>query len=134
MSPKPLKISQTDNQQGFGLIAALFMIVILAMFGSLAARYLATTTITSTDDYLWAKSLYAAESAANRRILYHDGGGTGGFVTPVVNNMTTVISIDNFQPPGSPSSLEVSGFFDTNGNATPDSGEVVRTITIKYML
>lgn len=114
------------GQGGFGLLAALFVVVFLALFGVLAARYLATTAISSSEDYLWTQSLYAAEAAAHRAILVHDGGGGGAFVAPVVQNITTVINTDTFVAAGTPATLEVEGNVPTMN--------VRRVIQVKYRL
>jgi Tfp pilus assembly protein PilX len=66
------------NQEGIGLIAAIFLIVVVAMFGVLIARYTMISSQASAEDYLWSQSLYAAESGAKLRILEHDNGGNWG--------------------------------------------------------
>jgi hypothetical protein len=115
--------SPLQNQRGFGLVVALFAIVILAMFGVLAARYIFTTSISSTEDYLWAQALYAAEATAHRQILYNDGGGAGGFVAPVIQNVTSTVT-DNFGGVGLPATVMVQG--EING--------ISRIIAVKYIL
>jgi hypothetical protein len=115
--------SPLQNQRGFGLVVALFAIVILAMFGVLAARYIFTTSISSTEDYLWAQALYAAEATAHRQILYNDGGGAGGFVAPVIRNVTSTVT-DNFGGVGLPATVMVQG--EING--------ISRIIAVKYIL
>ncbi len=62
------------NQKGFGLIVAIFVIVILGMFGTLIAKFTTLGSTESAEEYLWAQALYSAESAAQLRILTHDGG------------------------------------------------------------
>lgn len=114
------------GQGGFGLIAALFVVVFLALFGVLAARYIATTSISSSEDYLWAQTLYAAEATAHRSILFHDGGGGGAFVAPVVQNVTTAVTVDTFVAPGTPATLEVAG-------AVPGIN-IRRVIQVRYLL
>lgn len=120
------KKSPLANQGGFGLVAAIFAMVILALFGVLAARYIFTTSISSAEDYLWTQSLYAAEAAAQRRILYNDGGGTGAFVAPTIQNIITAITTDTFTAAGSPAVLAVRG--------TVPGSDITRVIEIKYIL
>ncbi len=71
MSRKPLLASR----KGFALITAIFVMVILAMFGVLIARYVAVGSVSSSENYVSAQALYAAESAARMKILCEDGGG-----------------------------------------------------------
>jgi len=63
------------EQAGFGLVTAIFVIVILALFGILAARYVTLTSISASEDYLAAQALYSAESAARLKIMCFDKGG-----------------------------------------------------------
>lgn len=117
------------DQGGFGLIAVLFAVVFLALFGVLAARFLATTAISSSEDYLWTQTLYAAESTAHRVILFHDGGGGGALVLVpplVVQNITTVVNVDTFVAAGTPASLEVEGLVPTMN--------IRRIIQVRYLL
>ena len=114
------------KERGFALVAALFTVVFLALFGILAARYLATTGISSGEDYLWAQALYAAEASAHRRILYHDGGGGGAFVAPVVESVTTSVVIDTFSAAGAPATLATEG--------TVPGMNIIRRIEVKYIL
>ncbi|MCF6291404.1 MAG: hypothetical protein L3J03_10475 [Desulfobacterales bacterium] len=69
---------EQKQQHGFSLIAALFVIVILALFGTLISRLVAINSISSSEDYLSAQALYSAESAARLKIMCQDGGGTYG--------------------------------------------------------
>ena len=66
---------KNTEQSGFGLVTAIFVIVILALFGILAVRYAALTSISASEDYLAAQALYAAESAARLKIMCFDKGG-----------------------------------------------------------
>jgi hypothetical protein len=77
----PEYLAHLANRRGFALITAVFAIVILALFGLLIARYTVTTQMSSAEDYLWAQSLYSAESTMRLNILGNDGGG--GITTPV---------------------------------------------------
>ncbi|MEN8256680.1 MAG: hypothetical protein ABFS09_02345 [Thermodesulfobacteriota bacterium] len=95
MFRKPL-----ENQDGIGLIAAIFIIVVVAMFGVLIARYTMVSSQSSAEDYLWSQALYAAESAAQLRILESDGGGPGGWsgfppwnASPTINTFTTSVTL-----------------------------------------
>jgi hypothetical protein len=129
-SPLLEKITHTQfcfvyNDRGMGLVAAIFIIVILAVFGMLIARFTSTTSVTSVEDYLWAQALYSAEAAAQLRILNHDGGGNwGGFSYPVINNFTITPVTDSFSGAGSPATLDVLATRAT----------VVREIQVKYIL
>lgn len=110
MSPEYRRLPPL-GQGGFGLIAALFAVVFLALFGVLAARYVGTTSLASSEDYLWTQALYAADATAHRAILFHDGGGGGAFVAPVVQNITTTVDVDTPFPfvAGTPATLQVTG-------------------------
>lgn len=114
------------GQDGFGLIAALFVVVFLALFGVLAARYVATSSLASSEDYLWTQVLYAAEATAHRAILFHDGGGGGAFVAPVVQNVTTVVNVDNFVAAGTPATVQITGSVPVMN--------IRRVIQVKYLL
>jgi hypothetical protein len=48
----------------------------------------------SAEDYLWTQALYAAEGAAQLRILEADGGGPAGWVwsDPVISSFITTIT------------------------------------------
>ncbi|EKD40169.1 MAG: hypothetical protein ACD_75C00153G0005 [uncultured bacterium] len=72
------------NHHGIALITAIFAIVILALFGLLITRYTVTTQTSSAEDYLWAQSLYSAESVMRLNILSRDNGGNlgGSLVKP----------------------------------------------------
>ncbi len=70
------------NQQGIGLITAIFVIVVVGMFGVLISRYAMISSVASVEDYLWAQSLYSAQSAAQSSILLDDGGGGASGVVP----------------------------------------------------
>lgn len=70
------------NNQGIGLITAIFVIVVVGMFGVLIARYAMVSSVASVEDYLWAQALYSAQSAAQSAILLDDGGGGSTGVVP----------------------------------------------------
>ncbi|MBU0485846.1 MAG: hypothetical protein KKB30_15185 [Proteobacteria bacterium] len=129
------KQSLLRNNQGFGLIAAVFVIVILAMFGLLTARYVATTSVASADDYLWAQGLYAAESAIQLKILCRDLGGTWGggancdtgtYPDPTIARFTTQATTDNFGGISNPSILRIQANIPTLN--------ISREIEVKYIL
>jgi hypothetical protein len=126
MFHKTLSPVDLASQRGFGLVAALFVVVIMGLFGVLAARYIFTTSISSAEDYLWAQTLYSTESTVHRQILYHDGGGSGLFVAPVIQNVTTTVRSDIFPGAGAPASLEVEGEAVVVG--------IIRIIEVKYIL
>ena len=124
MCPDPL--APPGNQRGFGLITAIFAIVILSLFGLLIARYTVTTQISSAEDYLWAQALYSAESSMRLNILRHDGGGgLGAAVAPTVGQIPTSTVSDTFTTPGTPATIRT--------RATHGTG-VSREIEVKYLL
>ncbi len=113
------------NQQGIGLVAAVFVIVVLGLFGTLLARYTATGSRAAAEDYVWAQALYAAESAARLRILNHDGGGNwAGFAFPAINNCQTASDLDSFAGPGTPARLRVRA----------SRADIVREIEVNFIL
>ncbi len=116
------------TNKGIGLVAAIFVISIMAMFGLLIARYVSTGATSSLDDYQWAQALYSAEAGAKLKVLFDDQGGGGessypGF--PTVAGFTTS-GYTPFTVPGTPSTLET--------RATHPTLNISRTITIKYIL
>lgn len=114
------------NRRGISLVTAIFTIVILSLFGLLIARYTMTTQISSAEDYLWAQSLYSAESTMRLNILRRDsGGGLAGAVAPTVGQIPTAIIIDNFTAPGVAATIRV--------RATDTTG-VSREVEAKYIL
>ncbi len=120
MSPRHL-----HNQRGIGLIATLFIIVVVGMFGVLLARYTVISSQASADDYLWAQALYAAESGARRAILADDGGGGGGpLPTPTVQNFTLTVT--------GPTTLAPSAIRRINVRAS--QAGVSREIEVRYTL
>lgn len=127
MCPEPLAL--LANRRGISLVTAIFTIVILSLFGLLIARYTMTTQISSADDYLWAQSLYSAESTARLNILRNDKGGTlpakPTLVQPTVGQVPTAITADDFSAASVPANIRV--------RATDASG-VSREIEVKYIL
>jgi hypothetical protein len=105
------------NECGVGLITAVFVIVVIGMFGSLIARYAAISSVSSAEDYLWAQALYSAQSAAQVAILYDDGGGTGSESLTSVAGFTT--SVTNIV-----SGVRASAQRQINGNAVHRQVEV----------
>jgi len=127
MSSKSNTAWGTD-QNGAGLVVAVFVIVIMGMFGTLIVRYAATGASMATDEYLWAQAMYAAESAAQLRILYHDRGNTGGPAFP--------LTVEGFSIP-----TPIIDTFDLNDRNKPASLKlkatrigVSREIELKYKL
>ena len=114
-----------QNNDGIGLIAALFIIVMIGMFGVLLARYTSISSQASADDYLWSQALYAAESGARRAILADDQGGGGGpLPTPQVAGFTLSVT--------GPTTLTPSTICQINVRAT--KATVSREIEIRYKL
>ncbi len=87
-----LSFKNINNQKGFGLIVALFIIVVLGMFGTLIAKFTTIGTTEAAEEYLWAQALYSAESAAQLRILAHDGGGNGAW-----NGTANSLTVEQFK-------------------------------------
>lgn len=81
-----------NNDRGIGLITALFVIVVVAMFGLLIVRYARFGSIASVEDYFWSQALYSAQSAAQQSVLFNDGGGTGSFQLTRVNEVDVATS------------------------------------------
>jgi heme/copper-type cytochrome/quinol oxidase subunit 3 len=114
------------NQDGIALIAAIFLIVVVAMFGVLIARYTMISSQASAEDYLWSQALYSAESAAQLRILEDDGGGNwGAWANPTINTFTTTVSAPSLV--GSSTTI-----YEIQSQATRAS--ITRTIEIRYKL
>ena len=127
MSLETLCIKRIKNNEGFGLIAAIFVITILATFGLLVARFSGTGNVESAEDYLWAQALYSSQSGISLRILQHDGGGNfGAFSYPAIAQFTlqeiTPPTVQN--PQNQPSVVRVTATRTT----------VSRTLEAKYVL
>ncbi len=114
------------NQAGIGLIAAIFLIVVVAMFGVLIARYTMISSQSSAEDILWGQALYSAEGAAQLNILHADGGGPGGWggAPPIINAFTTQIT--------GPSPLPPSTIQEIQSRAS--RANITRTIEVRYDL
>ena len=120
------------NQRGMGLITAVFIIVVVGMFGVLIARYATISSVSSAEDYIWAQALYSAESTMRLNILSRDNGGGLGKATVKPN-----VQGFDFSPSG-----RVSGDFDgklANEPATirvqaKHGTGVSRTVEAKYLL
>jgi heme/copper-type cytochrome/quinol oxidase subunit 3 len=123
------------NQEGIGLIAAIFLIVVVAMFGVLIARYTMISSQASAEDYLWSQALYAAEGAAQLRILNHDGGGGGwGWVDPTIQGFNLTWSSQGaiLTAADLPSVIGASNVYDLSVQANKAS--ISRTIEVRYEL
>ena len=115
------------NQRGMGLITAIFIIVVVGMFGVLLARYTTISSVASAEDYLWAQALYSAESTMRLNILRNDGGGNfTALPIPVVGGIATEIITPptSFTAPTSPATIRI--------RAT--RAQVSRTVEAKYLL
>jgi hypothetical protein len=126
----PEYLAPLANRRGIALITAVFAIVVLALFGLLIARYTVTTQMSSAEDYLWAQSLYSAESTMRLNILGDDGGGgITAPVTPTVGGIKTEFPAGGpafaFTAPGTNATIRVRGFHDIG---------VSRTVEAKYKL
>ena len=129
---RPEYLAPLANRRGIGLITAVFAIVILSLFGLLIARYTVTTQMSSAEDYLWAQSLYSAESAMRLNILGDDGGGgLAAPVNPTVGGIQTELlevvpgTPFAFTDPGTNVTIRVRGFHGIG---------VSRTVEAKYRL
>ncbi|MEA3547029.1 MAG: hypothetical protein U9R66_05135 [Thermodesulfobacteriota bacterium] len=123
MFPEQTRI--LNNEKGIGLLGAIFVIVILALFGLLIARYTQTTSVSSAEDYLWAQALYSAESGIRLRMLEHDEGGNwsswSGY--PDVKNFSVSEVSSSLQSPGNPSFIR----------AKASRNQIVRELEVKYV-
>lgn len=130
---RKIKHCTLTNSQGFGLIAAVFLIVIMSLFGLLLARYTTTSQLSSVEDYLWAQALYSAESTMRLNILGDDGGG--GLTAPV---NPTVGSIPTMAPTASdgstPFAFTAPGSFTSIRVQAKHATGVSRTVEAKYVL
>lgn len=109
-----------------GLITAVFIVVVVGMFGVLIARYTTISSVASAEDYLWAQALCSAEATMRLNILRHDGGGNlAAAVTPTVGGIATTLLADTFTTPDKPATIQVRA---THGI------QVSRTVEAKYLL
>jgi len=95
------------NESGAGLIMAIFVIVILGLFGTLIARYTMIGATESVEEYLWAQALYSAESAAQLRLLTHDGGVGPAFPLSIEQFTVPAPDPDDFSARGIPATIRV---------------------------
>jgi len=125
----PEYLAPLANRRGIALITAVFAIVILALFGLLIALYTVTTQMSSAEDYIWAQTLYSAESTMRLNILRNDGGGVlpakPTLVNPTIGQIPTTIITDDFAAAATPSTIRV--------RATHGTG-VSREVEAKYIL
>jgi len=124
----PNYFTPLSNRHGIALISAMFAIVILALFGLLITRYTVTTQTSSAEDFIWAQTLYSAESVTRLNILRNDGGGNFiGVPTPQVGQIPTQVMTPptTFNGIGNPSIIRV--------RATHGTG-VSREVEAKYIL
>lgn len=114
---------------GFALVIALFLIVILSVFGLVAARHTIATQAASAEDYLLAQALHSAESGLRLNVLYRDGGG--GLVavpSPQVGNFSTSVETDS-----ATAVSEIGTIRIIRVRADHPAG-VSRAVEIKYLL
>lgn len=125
-----LIIKTINNNNGFGLVAAIFVVVILAVFGLLVARFTGTGSLESAEDYLWAQAYYSAQSGIQLCILQQDlSGGVGGCAYPTISQFTLQQEPPTlFQIPTQPSVLRVSA------SRASAYGNVERILEAKYIL
>ncbi len=120
------------NQDGIGLVAAIFLIVVVAMFGVLIARYTMISSQSSAEDYLWAQALYAAESGAKLRILEHDDGGNWvNWANPTIKGFNLSLSSIGvpLSPPTDPTAI-AGNIFDLTVRA--EQASISRTMEVRY--
>lgn len=123
------------NQQGIGLLAAIFIVVIVGMFGVLLSRYLVISSKSSAEDLLWAQALYAAESGARLQILFTDGGGPSGWSwsTPALQGCSVTMSPPpNLSNPSDPNRIGNSSTYLLSSQAS--QAGVSRQIEVRYSL
>ncbi len=114
------------NQRGVGLITAVFLIVVVGMFGVLIARYATISSVASAEDYIWTQALYSAESTLRLNILRRDGGGgLSASVEPKVGGVATEILVDTFTASNQPATIRVQAIHGT---------KVSRTVEAKFIL
>lgn len=108
-----------------GLIAAVFIIVVVGMFGVLIARYTTISSVNSAEDSVWAQALYSAESTMRLNILRNDGGGNFTAIpTPTVGGVDTDIITDSFTVSSAPATIRVRAI----------RAQVSRTVEARYLL
>ncbi|HIJ91726.1 MAG: hypothetical protein OEV91_06675 [Desulfobulbaceae bacterium] len=112
------------NESGIGLIVALFLIVIVGLFGTLIARYAMIGATAAAEDYLWTQALYSAESAVQLRLLTHDGGNGPAFPLVIQGFGVPAPDPDSYSGRGIPATMRVRA---TRLN-------VRRTVEIKFVL
>lgn len=117
------------NQHGFGLIAAIFVVVILAVFGLLVARFTGTGSVQSAEDYLWAQALYSARSAANLRMLNDDSGGPWSGPNLTIAGFTT-----NELTYTTPTAPDIHYILRVSASRASVNGNVERILEAKYVL
>jgi hypothetical protein len=126
------------NQRGMGLIAAVFIIVVVGMFGVLIARYTTISSVSSAEDYVWAQALYSAESTMRLNILSRDNGGGLGKATVKPTNFQGF----DFRDDPISGDKRVSGDFDVKPANEPATIRVQakygtgvsRTVEVRYLL
>ena len=67
------------NQAGITMLAAVFFLVVVALFGLLAVRMISTGTVSSAEGYLNIQGEFSALSGRELRTLYIDRGGASGW-------------------------------------------------------
>ena len=67
------------GERGVTLMAALFFIVIIALFGLLAVRFISMGQIGSGEAYRYSQARFAALAGRELHFLYLDTGGTYGW-------------------------------------------------------
>lgn len=120
MFPETLAGRCADDR-GIGLITAVFVIVVVAMFGTLIARYATLSSVASAEDYHWAQSLFSAQSAAQVGILYRDGGGIGTFSLSTVSGFTTTVA-------------DIPGGVRSSASKTLNNSNIERVVEIRFSL
>ena len=119
------------NKRGMGLIMAIFIIVVVAMFGLLIARYTTISSVASAEDYIWAQALYSAESTMRLNLLRNDRGGKlpaqPTLVKPIVGGVEAILT-ESYVAPDKPATIRVQASREVNGS------KVSRTVEVKYVL
>ena len=84
-----------------------------------------TTAVSTSEDYIWAKTYYAVESGIRLRMLEDDGGGNwsgwGGY--PTIDGTTITEISSSLQPADQPSSIQAQG----------SQNDITRELGVKYV-
>jgi MSHA biogenesis protein MshP len=89
------------NQNGVSLIAAIFIIVVLAFMGLMFVSLIGTGSLTSVNDLKSAQALYIAEGGIERTLRFLQEGNNCGAITATFSAATN-LGDGNFTVTGTP--------------------------------